>query len=306
MNRLLVGRFLSLGLLVVVVVLALSACGGDEKKAKARPLPEDPKALRPGPYRSEEFKPSLSFHVGKGWSSSPLEEASDFLEIARGQTAGLNFTNVQELYKPTKTGSANVVDAPKNIDGCTQQHPYLQTSKPEPVTVGGVMGLQFDDRDYPREHLACDLGPPHAEGAGADVARGYAPLRHHESERQLRVHPSHHLYERIRDRAPDLRARPARGGPDHLPARVHHHLGLRQSPVHLGDHPLELSPVLPPPAAAAPRARRRARPRDPGLSPTAGTLSPRETLQVRARVPAADGAGTAPPGQAVSSPVYPH
>jgi hypothetical protein len=82
MNRLLVGRVLSLGLLVVVLVLALSACGGDEKKAKARPLPEDPKALRPGTYRSEEFKPSLSFRVGKGWSSSPLE-ASDILEITR-------------------------------------------------------------------------------------------------------------------------------------------------------------------------------------------------------------------------------
>src|SRR5215207_6441933 len=103
MNRLLVGRVLSLGLLVVLVVLALSACGGDEKKAKARPLQEDPKALRPGTYRSEEFKPSLSFHVGKGWSSSPLE-ASDVLGIARGQTAGLGFTNVQDVYKPTKTG----------------------------------------------------------------------------------------------------------------------------------------------------------------------------------------------------------
>jgi len=144
MNRLFVGRVLSLGLLVVVVVLTLSACGGDEKKAKARPLPEDPKALRPGTYRSEEFKPSLSFHVRKGWSSSPLEEASDFLEIARGQTAGLNFTNVQEVYKPTKTGSANVVDTPKDMVGWQQQHPYLQTSKPEPVTVGGVKGLQFD------------------------------------------------------------------------------------------------------------------------------------------------------------------
>jgi hypothetical protein len=55
MNRLLVGRVLSLGLLVVLVVLALSACGGGEKKAKARPLPEDPKTLRPGTYRSEEF-----------------------------------------------------------------------------------------------------------------------------------------------------------------------------------------------------------------------------------------------------------
>jgi hypothetical protein len=143
MNRVLVGRVLSLGLLVVLIVLALSACGGDEKKAKARPLPEDPKSLRPGTYRSEEFKPSLSFHVGKGWSSTPLE-AADFLQIARGQTAGLGFGNVQEVYKPTKTGEPNVVDAPKDMGGWLQQHPYLQTSQPEPVRVGGVKGLQFD------------------------------------------------------------------------------------------------------------------------------------------------------------------
>src|SRR5918995_7305704 len=143
MNRILVARVLSLGLLVVVVVLALSACGGEEKKAKARTLPEDPKALRPGTYRSEEFEPSLSFHVGKGWSSTPLE-SSDFLQIARGQTAGLGFGNVQEVFKPTKTGGANIVDAPKDMVGWQQQHPYLQTSKPEPLRVGGVKGLQFD------------------------------------------------------------------------------------------------------------------------------------------------------------------
>jgi hypothetical protein len=129
---------------VTVLVLALSACGGDEKKAKARPLPEDPKTLRPGTYRSEEFKPSLSFRVGKGWSSSPLLEASDVLQIARGQTAVITFLNVQEVYKPTKTGGPNVVDAPEDMVGWLQQHPYLQTSKPEPVTVGGVKGLQFD------------------------------------------------------------------------------------------------------------------------------------------------------------------
>jgi hypothetical protein len=144
----LVSQALRLGLLVTVLVLALSACGGDEKKAKARPLPEDPKALRPGTYRSEEFKPSLSFHVGKGWSSAPLE-SSDVLQIARGQPAGIpypavTFLNVQEVYKPTRTGTPNVVDAPKDMVGWTQQHPYLQTSKPEPVRVGGVKGLKFE------------------------------------------------------------------------------------------------------------------------------------------------------------------
>jgi hypothetical protein len=154
MNRLLVGRVLSLGLLVVLVVLALSACGGDEKKAKARPLPEDPKALRPGTYRSEEFKPSLSFRVGKGWSSAPLE-SSDFLQISRGQTAVLGFVNVQEVYKPTRTGTLNLVDTPKDMVGWTQQHPYLQTSNPEPVRVGGVKGVQLEVvvGDLPQNYL---------------------------------------------------------------------------------------------------------------------------------------------------------
>src|SRR5215213_3684111 len=190
MNRLLVGRVLSLGLLVVLVVLALSACGGDEKKAKARPLPEDPKALRPGTYRSEEFKPSLSFHVGKGWSSPPLEasEASDDLEIAREQTAGLGYFNVQDVYKPTRTGSAIVVDAPKDMVGWLQQHPYLQTSKPEPVTVGGVKGVEFDVGvgDLPKGYnptCSSIIGDPNcvdlvrlSTGGSLFVAEGY-PVR---------------------------------------------------------------------------------------------------------------------------------
>src|SRR3712207_4374247 len=110
MNRLLVGRVLCLGLLVVLVVLALSACGGEEKQqeSRPRPLPEDPKALRPGEYRTEEFKPSFSFRVGKGWSSTTLE-ASDGLYIARGETKGISFVNAQEVYEPTKTGTPNVV-----------------------------------------------------------------------------------------------------------------------------------------------------------------------------------------------------
>jgi hypothetical protein len=127
-------------------MLALTACGGgsaQEEKAKARPLPEDEKPLRPGEYRSEEFKLSLSFRVGKGWSNAP-PEASDSLFIMRGETMPLGFVNPLEVYKPTKTGTPNIVDAPKDMVGWFQHHPYLQTSKPKPVTVGGVKGEQFD------------------------------------------------------------------------------------------------------------------------------------------------------------------
>ena len=56
----------------------------------------------------------------------------------------IGFVNAQEVYKPTKTGTPNVVDAPEDMVGWFQQHPYLQTDEPEPVTVGGVKGVQFD------------------------------------------------------------------------------------------------------------------------------------------------------------------
>jgi hypothetical protein len=56
----------------------------------------------------------------------------------------LGFTNAPEVYKPTRTGTGNVVDAPEDLVGWFQQHPHLKTSKPEPVTVGGVKGVQFD------------------------------------------------------------------------------------------------------------------------------------------------------------------
>jgi hypothetical protein len=144
MNRLLVGRVLSLGLLVVLVVLALSACGGEKQQEfKPQPLPEEQQELRPGVYGSEEFKPSLSFRVGEGWSNDP-PEASDALLLTREETVGLGFVNAQWVFKPTKTGTPEVVEAPEDMVGWFQQHPYLRTSEPEPVTVGGVKGVQFE------------------------------------------------------------------------------------------------------------------------------------------------------------------
>ena len=142
---LLVGRVLSLGLLVTLLVLALSACGGagGQEEAKARPLPLYPteKALRPGEYHSVKFKPPLSFKVGKGWSTNE-EQFSDFIQLAQqGEIGTLQFANVKKVYKP---GTANVVEAPKDLVGWLQHHPYLKTSKPQPVTLGGVKGEQFE------------------------------------------------------------------------------------------------------------------------------------------------------------------
>ena len=59
-----VKQALRLGLLATLVVLAVNACGGGQEQAdRPRPLPEDTQTLSPGEYRSEEFKPSLSFRA---------------------------------------------------------------------------------------------------------------------------------------------------------------------------------------------------------------------------------------------------
>jgi len=152
---------LRLGLLAAFVVFALSACGGggsSQEQAKARPLPEDEKALRPGEYRSEEFKPSFSFTVGKGWSIEP-PELPELLYLPLGESASLSFWNAQEVYKPS--GDMHLVPAPDDMVGWFQRHPHLQTDEPQQTTVGGVKGEQFDVvvGDLPEDYYAvCGTG----------------------------------------------------------------------------------------------------------------------------------------------------
>jgi hypothetical protein len=173
-----------LGLLVTLVVFALCACsgagagGGGEEQPKAkeeaegRPLPKDPQALSPGQYHSVKFKPSLSFKVSKGWINSGVELPA-FIQLGyEGFNQRLTFANVKEVYKP---GTTNVVGAPKDLVGWLQRHPLLKTSKPQPVTVGGVKGEQFDVlvEDLPKDYsgLSCsdcvDIAPLSNDQAAA-------------------------------------------------------------------------------------------------------------------------------------------
>ena len=139
-------RALGLVMLAALVAVALAACGGIEKETKPRPLPEYDKALQPGVYRSEEFEPSLSFRVGNGWTNVP-PESSEFLALQRGEMGGVYFFRVKEVYEPARMGMPNVVEAPKDPKGWVawgRHHPYLRTSEPEQVEVGGVEGKRID------------------------------------------------------------------------------------------------------------------------------------------------------------------
>jgi hypothetical protein len=152
---------LRLGLLLTLVILALGACGGagvggGEEQAKGRPLPKEPGTLSPGQYHSVKFKPSLSFKVGKGWINSG-GELPDYIELT--QLGGfISFDNVEEVYKP---GTTSVVEAPKDLVGWLQHQPFLKSSRPEPVTLGGVKGEQLDVlvEDLPKDYSGlCDTG----------------------------------------------------------------------------------------------------------------------------------------------------
>lgn len=144
MYRLMSRHVLLPWLLVAVLAFAASACGGKEQQiSRPQPLPEEGQALRTGEYRSEEFEPSLSFRVGEGWATDP-PEASDILRLTRGEMGGLGFANIREVYEPSETGTPNVVEAPEDMVGWFRRHPYLETTEPEPVTVGGVKGVRFD------------------------------------------------------------------------------------------------------------------------------------------------------------------
>jgi hypothetical protein len=164
--RRMVSQALKLGLLVTLVILALSSCGrgaggGQEEEAKGRPLPQDPKALHPGQYHSVKFKPSLSFRVSKGWANTEAQllDSIEVGELEQQEEIGwINVVNVKEVFKP---GTRNVVEAPKDLVGWFQHHPYLRADKPEPASIGGVKGVEFDVlvEDLPQDYYGvCGRG----------------------------------------------------------------------------------------------------------------------------------------------------
>jgi hypothetical protein len=146
---------------VALITLAMSACaggdGGEQQHPTGRPLPDSSQDLRPGEYRTEVFKPALSFTVGKGWALECPEGPDYVCLLPPGEQTLFKFLNVAEVYRPSELidMSGETTPLPQDLVGWFEQHPYLQTDKPEPVTVGGIKGQQIDvvvvdlPKDYP-------------------------------------------------------------------------------------------------------------------------------------------------------------
>jgi hypothetical protein len=153
---------LPFGVLVVLIALALSACGGgaagggEHEQAKGRPLPKFEQASLPaGRYHTTEFEPSFSFRItgGKWVFEGPSgalgdPERSDYLFLAKdpgAQIAFFNLRKVKGIYKPKgPRGATEPVPAPDELVDWFRHNPYLKTSEPEPASVGGEEGVQFD------------------------------------------------------------------------------------------------------------------------------------------------------------------
>ncbi len=137
------------------------------------PLPEDTPELESGTYRTEQFEPAFSFEVGEGWTHLPLEKPDD-LVLARGQTELLRFFKVWDVYKPNE----GLVEPPDDLVGWLRRHPYLRTSAPETVTVGGIEGQWIDVvvGDLPEGHRVGACGPDCVDlfGLSDGTARGVA------------------------------------------------------------------------------------------------------------------------------------
>lgn len=171
--------------LLFAVVLTISACGGDsgqesgeggtapettqttaatetaDKTKTAKTLPERPdQPLAPGKYVTDEFEPAFTFRLDQeGWFVFIGEMPGTLIAYqATSSSSGvLAFDNPQKVFDPQRLPETVAIPEPENWVAWFQDHPYFETTKPEPVSVGDVSGMRLDvtvasaPKDYPEE-----------------------------------------------------------------------------------------------------------------------------------------------------------
>jgi hypothetical protein len=163
---------------VFAIVLTVSGCAGGTEDGKAeahtaeshtanslakaalpngtRPLPDlglppRPTNLAPGRYATEEFGPSVSFRVGKGWAMNNPEKEDHFSIYSRAFAksdkepgAVLTFVDVRTIFDAKEPSEDNIHPAPKDLLAWFRRHPRLDISEAAPTTVGDLPAERFD------------------------------------------------------------------------------------------------------------------------------------------------------------------
>ena len=93
-------------------------------------------------YLTDKFEPAFSFEtVGEGWALDGPEASYRLGLQNRGLYIDVFNLNDVMVFDPS---GADKVPVPEDMVGWYQEHPYLDTEEPEPVSVGGVKGVYFD------------------------------------------------------------------------------------------------------------------------------------------------------------------
>jgi hypothetical protein len=180
-------------LLVVVLVFGLVGCRGGSGDGERRrviasgptltTLPPPPERrlppggpLAPGSYRTTKFQVKLTFRVGPGWEVPTAETSGDFMlgrdvdATAPFEGQYLSFLRVEQVFATPLLTDRQLAGgrqrylraAPRDLAAWFRRHPYLTTSKPKPVQLGGVTGMQVDVtvKDLPARPDTCaDANP---------------------------------------------------------------------------------------------------------------------------------------------------
>ena len=156
------GGFFATIILLIVVVAVVSARGPNTLKYGGPPIIEGER------YVTDEFEPAFSFEAaGEGWTLDGPE--APFVLALSNRGSFLDFMNIEDFMVFDPSG-ADRVPLPEDLVGWYQQHPYLDTEEPEPVSIGGVKGVYFDAvmTTLPEGHpLACE--DPAAEGVSLNL-----------------------------------------------------------------------------------------------------------------------------------------
>jgi hypothetical protein len=138
-------------LLIAFLILTASACTGSAsspgellgKQSSTAATGSTREDIPAGEYTTKNFEPTLSFSVGEGWQSG-IPDLRYVVDIERGMSSGIDFMNVRYVYDVNNPLHSGSNPAPDDMVAWLQQHPYLDAERPQPVTIGGVEGKQFD------------------------------------------------------------------------------------------------------------------------------------------------------------------
>jgi hypothetical protein len=136
-GRLLVfGGFFAGIVLLIAVVAIIAASRPNYVQYSSVPFTEGER------YFTDKFEPAFSFEaIGEGWGLDGPE--APHVVALQGRGFNIDFQNIEDFLAFEPSG-ADKIPAPEDMVGWYQEHPYLDTEEPEPVSVGGIEGVYFD------------------------------------------------------------------------------------------------------------------------------------------------------------------